>query len=166
MHGQVFGVYRPVDVRRFLYFVSFVLLSLALLAGCAVPPPPVAITGDAIRVENPVARPATVGQNSAAYLMVINPTSSEDRLLSAASDVAAVIELHETINDNGVMRMTPQPEGFALPASSLVELKRGGKHVMFMNLNRDLKPGDQFVLTLTFEKIGQVQVPVTVMENQ
>ena len=77
-----------------------------------------------------------------------------------------IIDHLETINDNGVMRMTPQPEGFVLPASSLVELKRGGKHVMFMNLNRDLKPGDQFVLTLTFEKIGQVQVPVTVMENQ
>jgi len=165
MPGQVFGVYRPIDVRRFLYFVSFVLLSLAFLAGCAVPPPPVAITGDAIRVENPVARPATAGQNSAAYLTVINPTSSEDRLLSAASDVAAVIELHETINDNGVMRMTPKPEGFALPASSLVELKRGGKHVMFMNLNRDLKPGDQFTLTLIFEKLGEIQVTIPVMDN-
>jgi copper(I)-binding protein len=166
MHGQVFGVYRPVDVRRFLYFVSFVLLSLALLAGCAVPTPPVAITGDAIRVENPVARPATVGQNSAAYLQIVNPTSSEDRLLSASGDVAAMIELHETINDGGVMKMTPRPDGFAIPTRSQVELKMGGKHVMLMNLRQDLKPGDEFVLTLTFEKIGQVQVPVTVMDNQ
>lgn len=165
MQGRVFGVCRQVPVFHFLFMLS-VLFSVALLAGCAAPPPPVALVGDAVRVENPVARPAAAGQNSAAYLQLLNPTTTDDRLLSAAGDVAAAIELHETINDNGVMRMIPQPEGFALPASSLVELKQGGKHVMFMNLNRDLKPGDQFVLTLTFEKIGQVQVPVTVMENQ
>ena len=42
------------------------------------------------------------------------------------------------------------------------ELKPGSLHVMLMKLNRDLKAGDTFNLTLKYEKAGEVPVQVKV----
>ena len=43
-----------------------------------------------------------------------------------------------------------------------VTLKPGGLHVMLMGLKAQLKDGEQFPLTLTFEKAGSVAVDVAV----
>ena len=141
------------------------LLLVILLVACAAPATPLALVGEAIRVENPVARPAALGQNSAAYFTVLNPTGNDDRLLSVTGDVAAASELYETINDNGVMRMTPHLEGFVIPAGSTLALKPGGKHMMLMDLRQELRPGQEIVLFLVFEKAGEMQVTVPVMDK-
>jgi periplasmic copper chaperone A len=138
------------------------------LAGCTLPmtmqhTTPM-LTGDAIRVEGMRARPAPGGGNGAAYFTIINPTESADRLVSAQTTVASVTELHETTEDNGVMRMIPQPDGFEVPARATVELKPGGKHVMFLELAAPLAVGDEIPLTLTFEQAGTMEITVPVME--
>ncbi len=143
-----------------------VLWFLSFLAACGSPSQSAALTGDAIRVETPVIRPAGAGQNSAAYLTVVNPTAQDDRLLSVSGDIAAAIEIHETTNDNGVMRMHPHGDGFPLPAGSILDLKPGGKHVMLMNLTEPLVSGQQITLTLTFEKAGQIDVAIPVLAQQ
>jgi copper(I)-binding protein len=43
-----------------------------------------------------------------------------------------------------------------------VELKPGGYHIMFVGLKAPLKDGDQFPMTLKFEKAGEVEVTVNV----
>ena len=63
----------------------------------------------------------------------------------------AAVELHESINDNGVMKMEPHPEGFEIPAGGTLELKPGGKHVMLLGLVKPLAVGDTIELTLNFE---------------
>lgn len=50
------------------------------------------------------------------------------------------------------------------PAGGAVAFKPGGLHVMLMDLERDLKPGDTFSLTLKFEKAGARSVQVTVRQ--
>ena len=63
------------------------------------------------------ARPAPLeGGNGAAFMTVLNGLDKAVRLASIAGDAAAAIELHETVNDNGVMKMEPHPEGFEIPA--------------------------------------------------
>src|SRR5512145_443630 len=55
------------------------------------------------------------------------------RLVSVASPVAGVVEVHEMAMDGNVMKMRALPSGLALPAGKTVELKPGGYHVMLMD---------------------------------
>lgn len=100
---------------------------------------------------------ATTG---AVYLTVVSKASS-DRLVGASTPVAATAQVHETINDNGVMKMRPVPS-LALDPGKPVTFKPGGYHVMLTGLKGPLKVGDSFPLTLTFEHAQPVTVTVQV----
>ena len=100
-------------------------------------------------------------RTGAVYFRIESPT--DDRLIGLASPVAAKAELHTHLEENGVMQMREVEGGLAVPAGQEVELKPGGLlHVMLIDLNRKLKAGDSFPLTLTFEKAGSRDVTVTV----
>jgi copper(I)-binding protein len=138
-----------------------------LVIGCTMPmvqPSTPELTGDAIRIEAAMSRPAPADGNGAVYFTVVNPTEEADRLMAVQSTSANVVELHETIEENGVMRMRPRPEGFEIPARSIVELKPGGKHVMLLELVEPLEAGDELSLTLIFENAGVLDLTVPVME--
>ena len=119
---------------------------------------------DGITISDPYARVSTMMSKSGAAFMVIANTGTEaDRLISAASDVAEKVELHTHKQDaNGVMQMLEVTEGFAIPAGESYALARGGDHVMFLGLTRDLTQGDVVKLALTFEKAGVIEVDVPV----
>ena len=141
----------------FRIMIVFGLL-LSLAAGCA--------SGGGISVKEPFSRPApSAGGNGGAFLTIVNGGQQADRLVSAQCPAAMMVELHETIDDAGVMRMRPQPDGFEIPAGGKVELKPGGKHIMLMNLKAPLKAGDTIDITLNFEKAGAVTVKVPVREQ-
>lgn len=111
------------------------------------------------------ARPAPLeGGNGATFLTVLNGLDTSVQLVSASGDVAAAIELHETVNDNGVMKMEPHPEGFEVPAGGALQLRPGGKHVMLLGLVEPLEVGDSFTLTLNFEGSAPIILTVPVME--
>lgn len=110
-------------------------------------------------------RPGAAGQNSAVYMTIANRTGADDRLVEAAADVARAVEIHETVEENGVMRMRPVQGGLTLPRGGEVALKPGGRHVMLLGLTRELKVGDRFPLELRFEKAGTVSVDVAVKEE-
>lgn len=113
------------------------------------------------------ARPAPLeGGNGAAYLTVLNGLDVPVRLASAAGDMAAAVELHETVDDNGVMKMEPHPEGFEIPAGGTLVLRPGGKHVMLLGLVKPLAPGDSIDLTLNFEGSDPISLTVPVLEME
>lgn len=117
-----------------------------------------ALAGDApvVEVENPYARavPPTAG-NSAAFMTLHNRGSADLVLVGAVSDVSEITELHDHINDNGVMRMRRVPQ-IDLPAGSSTELKPGSLHVMLIGLKQPLQDGDAVNVTLQFDN-GQKQ---------
>jgi copper(I)-binding protein len=88
-------------------------------------------------------------------------TGAPDRLVGASTPVAAMAEVHETVNDNGVMRMRPVALLPLQPGKAVV-LKPGGYHIMLMGLKQQLKDGDTFPVTLSFEKNGSVTATVHV----
>jgi copper(I)-binding protein len=53
-------------------------------------------------------------------------------------------------------------DGFDIPAQGQIVLEPGGKHIMLVNLNQDLKEGENLNLTLVFEKSGEIKVTVPV----
>ena len=94
---------------------------------------------------------ATGGGVSAAYMTLTNGGGASDTLVSVSTDAAAVVELHTSeIDADGVMRMRPLTNGLEVPADGSVTLEPGGNHIMLMDLQRDLNPGDTVTLTLTF----------------
>jgi hypothetical protein len=99
--------------------------------------------------------------NGAVYMTIANQGAQADAVVSATSEVAKVVELHESKNEGGVMTMRPLSR-FPLPAGGKVEMKPGGYHVMLLGLTRDLHPGDTVKVTLTFEKAAPVTVEAPV----
>lgn len=160
--------------NRFLASVGGLLLATLFLSGCMTPfsgppvasPPPAAapISGE-LTVAGVMARPAPLaGGNGAVYFTVLNGLDQDVQLLSASSPAAEVVELHETVDENGVMRMMPRPEGFTVPAGGSVELKPGGKHVMLIGLAQPLNTGDTVDLLLTFDNGDTLPLTASVAE--
>jgi len=50
----------------------------------------------------------------------------------------------------------------SIPPGGSLELRPGGLHLMLINLRRDLRPGDRFTLSLTFERAGRLAMDVPV----
>jgi periplasmic copper chaperone A len=137
-----------------LIFLSILVFTL-LLSACG--------GSSGLTVTDVWARPGNADGNSAIYF-VVTPGSQADTLLSANSDVAMMVELHEsTMAADGTMMMNQQ-ENVPIPTGSKFEFKPGGFHVMLMGLKNDLKVGDMFKATLKFEKAGEITVDVTVRE--
>ncbi|MBL8153515.1 MAG: copper chaperone PCu(A)C [Anaerolineae bacterium] len=105
------------------------------------------------------------GEVTGAYMLIENTGSTADRLISAASDVSDMVQIHETTVESGMARMQEIVGGLEIPTGGKVELMPGGLHIMIMNVNRTLSPGDTISLTLTFESgtVIIVAVPIKMM---
>lgn len=121
--------------------------------------PAAAKAGD-IQVLQPFAR-ATPAKVGGVFMMLRNGGGNADRLIKAASPVAASVELHTHVKDGDAMRMRPV-ENIPVPANGQTALEPGGYHIMLIDLRQPLKEGASIPLTLTFETAGAVtlQVPV------
>ncbi|HXV01489.1 MAG TPA: copper chaperone PCu(A)C [Caulobacteraceae bacterium] len=135
--------------------VGAILIGLvALTAPAAAPVSPVAIQGGWMR-------PAAAGMNGAGYLTLVNHGRRPDRLISAASPVAARVTLHRSREVGGVMIMDSVPF-LAIPAGGRSVLAPGGYHLMFEHLARPLRLGDRPMVALTFARAGTLRVRLTV----
>ena len=86
-----------------------------------------------------------------------------DALVSASTDVAEVVEIHESIMEDDVMKMRPV-EKIDVPAGGSAMLEPGGLHVMLINLQQQLEPGSKISLTLNFEKSGPMTIEAEIRE--
>lgn len=109
-----------------------------------------------VTVGDPWVRATVPSQKSTGAFMLLT-SDADAKLLAARSPVAGVVEIHEMVMANNVMKMSPVP-GLDLPAGKAVELKPGGYHVMLMDLKAQVKEGDKVPLTLFIEgKDGKQQ---------
>lgn len=105
---------------------------------------------------------APTGPNAGLYFTV-ESYGTEDALLSASTDVAGTVELHETVmGDDGTMGMRPVTS-YSLPATGELVLEPGGLHIMLMDVDR-LEAGTTIEVTLTWEKAGEVPITANVVE--
>ena len=93
---------------------------------------------------------ATVPQQKATSVFMRIDASADSRLVSVATPLTPVAEVHEMKMEDGVMRMR-RMAALELPAGRTVELTPGGYHVMLMDLKQQVKAGDTVPLTLVFE---------------
>jgi copper(I)-binding protein len=115
-----------------------------------------------LRISNAFARATPPGAKVAgAFMSIENQGKETDRLVSASSPVAGLVEIHEMAMDGGLMKMRAV-KGIDLKPGATVELRPGGYHVMLEDLKQPLKQGEQVPVLLTFEKAGTVEIKVKV----
>jgi hypothetical protein len=107
-------------------------------------------------------RPGAMNRNSAAFFKITNNTGIEDTLYEVKSDLAKVVQIHETFDKGNDMKGMRHIEQLIIPAKSSIELKPGSFHIMLIGLNQDLKNGDTGKLTLNFKVNGNVELDVKV----
>lgn len=132
-----------------------------------------------VSVSDPWVRVTPGTQDMTAAYMALK-SDQADRLIAASvpADVAEKAELHETTTegdsmdsgsmdgmDSGSMEEMDdqmmgmkQVQSIALPAGKEVRLEPGGYHVMLIGLKNPIAADDDYMITLTFEKAGKVEV--------
>ena len=130
----------------------------ALLAFSLLLPGSAVAQTSSVQITTPWARAAAQGRVGAVYLDL---AGGPDRLVGVASDIAGKVELHETIVEDGVARMRPAA-GVLISPGARTRLAPGGLHIMLVDLKRPLKEGENFELTLTFERARPAVVTVPV----
>lgn len=144
-----------------LRVLSWALLSVVFIFS-ALP-----VSADSMRVgdlviESPWAR-ASIGTSrpAAAYMTIRNVGKSADVLLEVETSVSGMSEVHKMEMKDGVATMGPVGP-IEIPAGAVVELAPGGLHVMLMKLQKPLKNGEGFSMTLVFEKAGRIDMAVPI----
>lgn len=93
---------------------------------------------------------ATVAQQASTGAFMRITSTTDSKLLSVQSPVAAIVQIHQSSMVNDVMSMKEVAE-VSLPAGKTVQIEPEGYHVMLINLVAQVKEGDQVPLTLTVE---------------
>lgn len=150
-------------------FSSFAAASLALVfalgwptMGHAAPPAGVVMVADeGLLVHEAWARASAGATTTGAAYLTLMGGAQADMLVGVSTPVAASADVHETINDNGIMKMR-SVAGVPIPAHGMVTFAPGGYHIMLMGLKQPLTAGQSFPLTLRFAHAAPVTVDVQV----
>lgn len=101
---------------------------------------------------------------TAAYLEIENKGGEADRLVSAATPAARVVEIHTHTMAGDVVAMRKLDDGIEIPAGKEVDLEPGGLHLMIIDVTGPIAAGTSVPVTLTFEKAGSVELIVPVRD--
>ncbi|MEH2611146.1 copper chaperone PCu(A)C [Bradyrhizobium sp. AZCC 1693] len=117
---------------------------------------------NSIAIERAWSRATPAGaKNGAVYGTVINKGNVGDSLVGAATPVGDQVQFHSVAEENGVSRMREMPTVDVRPGAK-VTFSPGGMHIMIVGLKEPLKEGQSFPMTMTFEKVGKIDVMVPV----
>jgi copper(I)-binding protein len=133
-------------------FAAIVAVSALALTGCASAAAPAENepAGDSVEIADAWIK-ATDEDMSAAFGTLTNDSDQDVTIVSAETDAAGMVELHETVeNEAGEMVMREIEGGFSIPAGGSLLLEPGADHIMLMGLTGALAAGDEVTVTLTF----------------
>lgn len=119
-----------------------------------------------LMIQDPYVRLAPPNAPATGAFMVIRNTGNSDRkLVKAESPVARVVELHNHINENGVMKMR-EVASIEVKASGQAELKPGSYHVMLIGMHKPLNEAENVPITLRFDDGSTMQINAPVRKLQ
>lgn len=134
---------------EFAFLLRALAFALALAAGPA---------WSQVEIETPWVRATAPGVKLAAgYMTIRNKSSQPERLVGGETPAAARVEMHVHIRDGDILRMR-EVKGYDIPAQGRFQLRPGGAHLMFVDIKRPLKEGDQVPVRLKFGRAGEVEV--------
>jgi periplasmic copper chaperone A len=112
-----------------------------------------------LKIDHPWTRATPGGAKVGGGFMKITNTGTEtDRLIGGSAEIAKAFEVHEMKMEGSTMMMRALDKGLEIKPGETVELKPGGFHVMFLDLQAPIKDGEKLKGQLVFEKAGKVEV--------
>lgn len=97
----------------------------------------------------------------AGYMRIENNSDTSYRITGVKSEVFTAIDIHETIEKNGMMSMQPIMQ-LTIEANTAVKLKPGGIHLMMIGPKQVLKPGDRVNISLEYDDGNTQTLQMTV----
>ncbi len=110
-----------------------------------------------LRSEGAWMRAAAAGATTAAYAVLHNTRPADVAIVGATSDVADTVEVHETMQHDGMVHMEPRLQ-LAIPAQDSVVFAPGGKHFMLRRLRRAVVAGDTVRVRVVFDDLSDVEM--------
>ena len=101
----------------------------------------------------------------AVFATVENTSAAKRAIVSATTDIAEKVELHEMKISDSMMRMSPVKQ-IEVPAHGKAELKPGGLHIMLFGLKKSPMAGETVNLTLTLDDGTKVPVAAQVRKQE
>lgn len=86
----------------------------------------------------------------AAYLDIENNDDTEKTLVGAFSPAFGMVEIHRSIEENGVYRMEEQKQ-LTLKSGDKLQFKPGGLHIMLMMPKETIKLGEDVRICLIYQ---------------
>jgi copper(I)-binding protein len=141
--------------RRSLLTTRLLLLPAAALvaaplAACGADTDSDTASGGAVTVTDAWIK-ASEGPMTGAFGVISNSGDNDVVVVSATTSASEMTELHEVVMIDGEMKMQQKDGGFAVPAGGEHVLEPGSDHVMVMNMQDPVQPGDDVEITLTFD---------------
>jgi periplasmic copper chaperone A len=135
------------------------LMTVLCAAGAFVAATPALAQTPVLTAHDAWAREPMGGRNMTGVFVVVENAGATPRaIVSASTDAADKVELHEMKNEGGMMRMSPVKQ-IDVPAKGKVELKPGSFHVMLFGIKGKPAAGDTMQLTLTFDDGTKLTTP-------
>jgi copper(I)-binding protein len=103
----------------------------------------------AVRAEKAWIRWLPANLPAAGYATLVNIGNQPEVLIGASSPDYGEVSIHQNVNRDGTVEMRPVERIVIDPHSSL-RLAAAGYHMMLMQPNKALKPGDRATITLRF----------------
>ncbi|WP_446654057.1 copper chaperone PCu(A)C [Blastomonas sp.] len=127
----------------------FTGLAMALLAGCQ---PPAQLL-----VEKAELQLSPVADSPSVLYFTIRGGPSDTVLRSISSPNILRLEMHETVEENGMSMMKPIT-AVAVPSRGKVEFERGGKHVMVWGVDAAARKAGKATFLFSFSNGEKIEV--------
>lgn len=119
-----------------------------------------------LEVASPWVRGTVPAQKATGAFMQLSSKGGVS-LVGVGSPAANIVEIHEMVMDNNVMRMRAVPR-LEVEAGKVLELKPGSYHVMLIDLRKPLAKGEIVPITLRVEgkdkKVETVEIKAEVRD--
>ncbi len=110
-------------------------------------------------------RSAAEGGTTALYGLIDHRNASEDHLVDASSPVSERTEIHETVEEDGMLGMRELEGGLLLAPEDTTRLRPGGAHIMMYDLDQMLTRGNTIEVTLYFDTHNSITLDVPVRDT-
>lgn len=97
----------------------------------------------------------------AGYLTIHNPDDAPRRIVALDSDSFARVEIHQSLMQDGMMRMEQLPE-FAIEPGATIKLEPGGLHLMMMEPDAPTRLGQLHRVRIELDDGSTQQIEMTV----
>ena len=119
-----------------------------------------------LEVASPWVRGTVPAQKATGAFMQLSSKGGVS-LVGVGSPAANIVEIHEMVMDNNVMKMRALPR-LEVEAGKVLELKPGSYHVMLIDLKKPLSKGEIVPITLRVEgkdkKVETVEIKAEVRD--